>query len=237
MKIKDSKNEEKQKNIKFHKNTFENISEERRKNIITVAMVEFAAKGYSATNINNIASKAGISIGSMYNYFESKEALFLTIIQSGVNDLEFVLKDVQKEGDDIFEVLRHLFRASKDYALQNLAINQIYLDATTQGLSDMSAKLSGQIEKITFELYMSIIENAKKQGTIDQEVNSRLAAFYIDNLVMMLQFSISSDYYKERMKIFLGEGLNEDYESIIEGMVDLFRKSFGVKENQGIKCN
>lgn len=226
MKIKDSKNEVNLKNIKFHKNAFENISAERRTNIVSVAIAEFAANGYSATNINTIAGKAGISIGSMYNYFESKEALFLTIIHNGVNDLGLVLKDVQREDEDIFEVLRRLFRASIDYALKNLEINQIYLDATTQGLSAMSAKLSSQIEKITFDLYISIIENAKRKGTIKKEVNSRLAAFFIDNLVIMLQFSIAADYYKERMKIFLGDDLSEDYEIIIKGMVDLFRKSF-----------
>jgi AcrR family transcriptional regulator len=194
-------------------------------------MAEFAAHGYNATNINTIASNAGISIGSMYNYFESKEALFLTIIQNGVCDLEGVLKNVHKESDDIFEVLRHLFRASWDYALKNPEINQIYLDATTQGLAVMSAKLSQQIEKITYELYISIIEDAKKKGTIDPGVNSKLAAFFIDNLAIMIQFSISTDYYKERMKIFLNEGLSEDKESIIEGMVELFKKTFAKKES------
>jgi TetR/AcrR family transcriptional regulator len=225
--MKTNKNEDGQKRAKFHKKTFENISEERRDNIIQVAMKEFASNGYTATNINIIASKAGISIGSMYNYFESKEALFLSIVQHGVNDLEAALKEVQRDDGDIFTILKRLFQASWNYAKQNPEMNQLYLDATTQGLSVMSAKLSQQIEKITYELYITIIENAKKKGEIDKNVNNKLVAFFIDNLAIMLQFSISADYYKERMKIFLNEGLNEDQESIIEGLVDLFRKTYG----------
>lgn len=210
----------------FHKKRFENISEERRRKIFDVAVSEFALNGYSATNINTIALKAEISIGSMYNYFESKEALFLTIIQKGVNDLERVLKEIQLGRDNIFEILESLFRAARDYSKQYPEMNQIYLDATSQGLSVMSAKLSRQIEEITYELYMNILQKAKDSGTIDKGVDIQLAAFFIDNLVVMLQFSLTTDYYKERMKIFLGpESLYED-ERIIQGMVGLFKKAY-----------
>lgn len=210
----------------FHKKRFETISEERRWKIFDVAVSEFALNGYSATNINTIALKAEISIGSMYNYFESKEALFLTIIQKGVNDLERVLKEIQLGRDNIFVILESLFRAARDYSKQYPEMNQIYLDATSQGLSGMSAKLSRQIEEITYELYINILQKAKDSGTIDKGVDIQLAAFFIDNLVVMLQFSLATDYYKERMKIFLGpEALNED-ERIIQGMVGLFKKAY-----------
>lgn len=213
-------------NVKFHKKRFETISEERRRKILDVAVSEFAMNGYNATNINTIALKAEISIGSMYNYFESKEALFLTIIQKGVHDLERVLKEIQLGRNNIFEMLESLFRATRDYSRQFPEMNQIYLDATSQGLAGMSAKLSRQIEEITYELYIYILQKAKENGTIDQSVDAQLAAFFIDNLVVMLQFSLSSDYYKERMKIFLGpDALNED-ERVIQGMVGLCKKAF-----------
>ncbi len=41
------------------------------------------ANGFSAANINVMAKNAGISIGSMYNYFESKENLFLAVVDYG----------------------------------------------------------------------------------------------------------------------------------------------------------
>ncbi|HOM88904.1 MAG TPA: TetR/AcrR family transcriptional regulator, partial [Spirochaetota bacterium] len=55
---------------KAHKETFERISPEKRDRIITIATKEFAKNGFKGANINIIAKKAGISIGSMYNYFE-----------------------------------------------------------------------------------------------------------------------------------------------------------------------
>jgi AcrR family transcriptional regulator len=44
-----------------------------------VALKLFAAKGYAATSINDIAQTAGISKGLMYNYFKSKEDVLQTI--------------------------------------------------------------------------------------------------------------------------------------------------------------
>lgn len=49
---------------------------ERRGAILDAAKATFAAKGYHATKISDVARAAGISYGSIYWYFDSKEALF-----------------------------------------------------------------------------------------------------------------------------------------------------------------
>jgi AcrR family transcriptional regulator len=75
---------------KHFKDGFEKIAEEKQKRIMDAGIIEFAAKGFIAANINIIAKNAGISIGSMYNYFDSKESLFLTIADYGYGVLESV---------------------------------------------------------------------------------------------------------------------------------------------------
>lgn len=61
--------------------------EEKRALIMSVALGHFANQGYFKTSINNIARHAGISKGLMYNYFESKEDLLITIINSYIEEL------------------------------------------------------------------------------------------------------------------------------------------------------
>ena len=210
--------------VKYHKSTFDNIAEDRKQTVLQVAVSEFAAKGYNATNINVIARKAGISIGSMYSYFESKEALFLTIIDKGFHLLENALQQAAEQSDDIFELFEKLLRASKYYAQSYPELNQIYLDMTTQGLSSLSSKLSKQMESVTAELYCNFIERSKASGTVSREIDERLASFCLDNLILMFQFSFTSDYYKERMKIFLGTEA-DDEEEMIRGVMDFIRKA------------
>lgn len=209
----------------FYKSTFENISNDKKKKIFEVAISEFASKGYNATNINIIAEKAKISIGSMYSYFASKEDLFLAIVDQGFQLLETALKEVKAEDGDVFEIIERLFRITREYIRNYPEMNQIYLDFSTQGLSSLSKKLSKQMEFITAELYVGILKKAKEKGTINLEVDERLAAFYIDNLLVMFQFSFTSDYYKERMKVFIGDEGVKDEEEILKCMMQFVRKA------------
>lgn len=51
----------------------------RREEITAAAQRVFAAKGYAAATMEDIASEAELSKGTLYLYFENKEALFITL--------------------------------------------------------------------------------------------------------------------------------------------------------------
>jgi AcrR family transcriptional regulator len=56
--------------------------EERRGIILSAALDEFYEKGFSAALTDSIADRAGLSKGTVYLYFSSKEDLFKTLIES-----------------------------------------------------------------------------------------------------------------------------------------------------------
>lgn len=211
--------------MRFHKDTFDKTTAERRQRVIDVAISEFAARGYSATNINDIAKKAGISIGAMYSYFASKEDLFLAVVGSAYTLLEAVLNEARKKHTDVFELLAELLSASREYALKYPELNQIYLDLTTQGLSQMASRLSNTLETITVRMYCDVISTAKKAGQISPKVDERTAAFFIDNMLMMYQFSFAVDYFKDRMRIFLGGEKLDDPASVEQSIMCFIRSA------------
>jgi len=53
-----------------------NIDEEKKIRIINSAMEEFSKNTYNKASTNRIVENAGISKGSLFNYFKSKEKLF-----------------------------------------------------------------------------------------------------------------------------------------------------------------
>lgn len=53
--------------------------ENRRQNIINAAKQLFSEKGYAATGLREIAEKAGVSLGNIYNYFKNKEEIFCSL--------------------------------------------------------------------------------------------------------------------------------------------------------------
>ena len=196
--------------------------------ILRVALAEFAAKGYSATGINELARKAGISIGSLYSYFASKEDLFLAVIDMGSETLARELADIDVSSGffSCFEALLWKARAAADRYPE---LNQIYLDSTTQGMSALAARLSNRLEAVTADLYRRMFEAGKASGEVRADVDSGLAAFCLDNLIVMLQFAYSGDYYRDRMRIMAGLAADEpvDDERLVACMVDIARRSFG----------
>jgi AcrR family transcriptional regulator len=55
--------------------------EERAPEILDAALACFSEKGFAATRMEDIARRAGISKGTIYLYFESKEAVFKALAQ------------------------------------------------------------------------------------------------------------------------------------------------------------
>lgn len=214
----------------FHKDTFEKTTAERRQRVIDVAISEFASRGYSATNINDIAKKAGISIGAMYSYFASKEDLFLAIVNTAFTLLESVLTQTRAKQECAIQVFKDLLKASREYALRYPELNQIYLDLTTQGLSEMASRFSNKLESVTVRLYRDVIRQAKKDGQVSHDINEDAAAFFIDNFFVMYQFSFSVDYYKERLKIFLGEDKCRDFADLEESIIEFVKRILQPKQ-------
>ncbi len=52
---------------------------------LTAAALElFVEKGFVGTRLEDVAARAGVSKGTLYLYFDSKEALFKAVIQEGI---------------------------------------------------------------------------------------------------------------------------------------------------------
>jgi AcrR family transcriptional regulator len=56
----------------------------RSDDILNAALAEFSDKGFDATRMDDVAKKAGISKGTVYLYFDSKEKLFEGVIRRWV---------------------------------------------------------------------------------------------------------------------------------------------------------
>lgn len=58
--------------------------EARPSELTAAAIALFVEKGFAATRLEDIARRAGVSKGTLYLYFDSKEALFKAVIQEGI---------------------------------------------------------------------------------------------------------------------------------------------------------
>lgn len=58
--------------------------EARPQELTAAALALFVEKGFAATRLDEVAARAGVSKGTLYLYFDSKEALFKAVISEGI---------------------------------------------------------------------------------------------------------------------------------------------------------
>lgn len=91
----------------------------RRQEILTAAAQLFSDKGFNNTTLEDIAARAEFGIGTIYNYFQSKEEIFRSIIQSIFDaNLEIVMRTDQST-DSLIAFLRAYTKSLFEYFFNN----------------------------------------------------------------------------------------------------------------------
>ena len=71
---------------------------EARPGELTAAALDlFVEKGFAATRLDDVALRAGVSKGTLYLYFDSKEALFKAVVEEGI--VPFLVAAEQKTAE------------------------------------------------------------------------------------------------------------------------------------------
>jgi AcrR family transcriptional regulator len=94
----------------------EKQKEERRKQILEAALTIFSQKGFHATNVSDVAAQAGVSQGTIYWYFESKEELFTAALLSFFEDFGEEMVAALDACVSASEKLRVLGKTMEDFA-------------------------------------------------------------------------------------------------------------------------
>lgn len=210
-----------------YKEAFERIPDERKELILEVGIEEFSSKGYEKANINVIAQKAGISIGLMYKYFATKEDLFLTCISRGMMILNNALTEIMPSEDKLLVKAEKLIRATCKLSKENSKYIKLYNEITAEKDGERAVALAREIEVRTSRVYITVIAQALAGGDVRNDLDPRLFAFFLDNLLLMLQFSFTCEYYKERLKIYTGVDTDEmDDEQIVKQLLKFIESAF-----------
>ncbi|MBQ8182277.1 MAG: TetR/AcrR family transcriptional regulator [Clostridia bacterium] len=213
----------------LYKAAFEKLPREKQERILNVARNEFADNGFENTSIQQIAKKSGISVGSVYKYFENKETLFTAVVQEGLSSLEKLLLDLSSSEEDILLKAEKIIRALLVYSRENPELVKLYCSLTTGGNSEFLNELSQRIEAVSASIYTVAISKAQETGDVRSDVNPAFFAFLLDSIFMMLQFSTACPYYKERFFIYTGKQAPESDEQIVEQTLLFLKAAFNFK--------
>lgn len=187
-------------------------SKQNRDKILEAGLKLFSEKGYYDTTTNEIAKVAGVSIGSLYSYFNDKDEIFLSIL----DDYHKKFLSFFHEKDE--ELSYELYASDIRQWLRNLIVKLLYIHESVKTLNremnimyyskpQVARIMDTQTERIR-TMTMSFI--ARSDSSIyDMEATSAIIVDFISTVID---------------RILYKENDNLDKESIIEATVDILAK-------------
>ena len=179
--------------------------------IINSARKLFAEQGFQKTTVMDISKQAGLSEAALYEYFQGKEDLLLTIPHLWVSEL---IKDLE---DQLFGV-KGAFNRLRKYLWWNMRrIEQAPLDAKIVYLflktnaNFLKTEVYSNV-KTLYSYLLEIFEEGRKTGEMKEELNPFLAR---DIVVGTMDHIVTRWLLKDR-SYSLFENLEETFDLLVD---------------------
>jgi TetR/AcrR family transcriptional regulator, fatty acid metabolism regulator protein len=160
---------------------------ERRRQILAGAKKVFAARGYHETNISHICDDLGIARGTLYQYFDSKKAVFAAIVEDLLDRVRAVVQaqtvpelppGVSIPRQEVIAYAAASLRRVLAAAFEDEASLRILVREAV-GLDVEIDAILRAIDDITVDRLAKDISMGKRAGIFREDVDPRSAALFV----------------------------------------------------------
>ena len=149
------------------------IQAERRRQILQAAVRTFAAKGYHAARVSDIAKEAGVAYGLVYHYYESKETLLEAIFRETWGAMLETVQSVEQLDEPARERVRKVSEIvlrtwKRDPDLVRVLVREVTRSAQVQ---DETAEI-----ELAHQALQRIVEHGQASGEFRADLDARLTA-------------------------------------------------------------
>ena len=189
--------------------------------IVQAATQVFADRGYAGATTNHIAERAGVSIGSLYQYFPNKEAILVSLakrhIEIAGNTLMGLVAGRNLYDTDLTELLRLFIKATLELHTGNPRLNYVILSEAV-----WSAEAMEEVHELEDQFIgqLALTLDTHRQVSVK---NSRHAAYILVHMIKDLA---------HEFVIHPPAGMSE--EEFVEEMVELVGGYLGRGKRNGV---
>lgn len=148
--------------------------ERRRMDILLAAAKLFGQRGYHGTSVADVIEAAEISRGTFYLYFDSKDAVFLELMEQFIQRIISVLEVVDPEGPAPTERIAENVRRAVDVVFENRDLAVMVLREGFGMRPEVDEKL-GRFYGFVREMLEGALLNGARHG-LTRKVDETLAA-------------------------------------------------------------
>jgi AcrR family transcriptional regulator len=155
----------------------------------------FSSKGFKDTNISDITKKAGIAVGTFYNYYPSKEKLFMEIYAEENTKLKKSMLDSLDLGDEPLTLIKKFLAMNMAGIKSNPILSEWYNKDVFSKLEHLFREEKG-LDSLDFLYgsFVDIFKNWQAEGKIRSDLDIELIMAFFTAL-------INVDMHKEEIGI------------------------------------
>lgn len=157
------------------------MSEDTRTKILTSAVQLFSKSNYHAVSMSEIAEGAGISKGTLYWHFDSKEDLFREITINGMNYFNDKFKKISQSDKNSKEKIYNLINCVLNTFIDHLNM----IDVFRNNVELISSEFKNTIEakhQENISVVAKIIEQGIDEGVIKSKNHADMASLILSVL-------------------------------------------------------
>jgi AcrR family transcriptional regulator len=188
------------------------IMEEKKSLIYNCAKELFSDKGFKDTNISEITRKAGMAVGNFYNYYPSKEKLFMDIfLEENANLKKELLNSIDLSGEPSV-VIKQMLTLNTKGIQENPILKEWYNKSVFEKIEQTYREENG-IEAVDFlyDSFLEIVKQWQNQGKMRKDIDSKM-------IMMIFAAIINIDTHKEEVGL-------EYFPQLLVDMTDLIMQS------------
>lgn len=188
-----------------------NIQNKTAEGLIHNSRKLFLKKGFKNTSILEITEKTGIATGTFYNYFSSKEELFLIIFIRENNKLKKeILAGIDLDGNPV-EVVKFLVYNFFSGMQENIVLREFFNQNTFNKIEEKTDFEQEDYGKVAYELFIPLIKKWQERGIIKKKDPEYVISFFDAILYVYL--------HKEDIGIrFFPELIDDLVKYIVQGL-------------------
>ena len=179
----------------------EEYKRKKKKEILSGALACFAKKGFQAATIDDIVAYSGISKGAIYNYFKSKEEIYLELLNEQTESANARLAEkisVFSSAEEKLEYLFDLYRDMSPFSQERKDRITVQLEFTLHSSRDenLNRILNERGKKFFLKLITDIMEEGQNTGEFrsDADPNHVAGLFWTFMDGAMLHRVINEEY-------------------------------------------
>ncbi|WP_442945561.1 TetR/AcrR family transcriptional regulator [Nocardia sp. SSK8] len=178
--------------------------------ILTAAAQVFAEHGYAAGTTNRIAARAGVSIGSLYQYFPNKDAILRALMDEHLDAGTQLLAERLSGGlpDHLDDILRLFIRATIDNHHDNPRLHRVLFEEAPR--SPALLERLHDTEAFAVTTVTHLLANHPEVSVPDTHLAARIVVATVESLVHRLVATadpVRADELENEMVDLLGNYL------------------------------